>query len=746
MSLVRRALPFCLAVVALAAPAQAAAKPKPAVPKAPQGVHGFLLRADEPAADTFPRTPSFAWAPVPGALRYEFELSTSSTFSESGLVWSGSVSGTPAISVPLALPWMTGYPYALYAHVRAVTKSRTSSWSQSFGFNMRAPDAPLQEDSYPGLVRWSTVEGATSYQVWWTDIGKQISSLTNAADERELYTFHQLDPWPSVVRYRVRAVRSVYGSLPNGLPVVAYGPWSPTYVALNTPFVIGFLSLGSTVSETVDPLFDSTKPHTHTPAFLFSGSDSLSGLTSELYRVYVFTDKDCVNLVFRGAVVGSPAYSPRPSGPLGLPGNSDDLAKARAGYLKDGSEGTTLMADLAPVTTSEAPTSSTTPSNPPSAGAQVGLVDLWDSGWPTGRYYWTVVPVDIVSNAETKGLSYRDAELPQEACAEGRVASFGKLSDPVVIAEHATASYKVDTPYASGLSPDGHLVSASKAKPTFYGTPLVAWRPALGAAQYEVQWSKKLYPWSTEGKPLLTDGTSTLLQSDGGKPLAPGTWYYRVRGLDPYIPGAVTQMSWSQPVQIAVAKPQFKVVGKVAVPKKNGQSYRTWVQSGFAVSIPASWPGVDRSTASGALKSNPRARVYLASALKELASGRTGLTFLAYDPNETDISTIISVSAITSASDHTHAQWVQAAKQVITARKDLAVAPRCADVKVPAGPALRCSYAYRIGKTKFLESETSYWFDRKAKTYVLQLQNLRGQDKAKAPLFANVLSSFRLTS
>ena len=46
---------------------------------APTGLHGFLLRADEPATTTFHRTPSFAWAPSPGAIGYQFQISTSST-------------------------------------------------------------------------------------------------------------------------------------------------------------------------------------------------------------------------------------------------------------------------------------------------------------------------------------------------------------------------------------------------------------------------------------------------------------------------------------------------------------------------------------------------------------------------------------------------------------------------------------------------------------------------------------------
>jgi len=55
-----------------------------AAPAAPTGLHGFLLRADEaaPAGNSFPRTPAFAWDPVPGATGYEFQLSTTRTFND----------------------------------------------------------------------------------------------------------------------------------------------------------------------------------------------------------------------------------------------------------------------------------------------------------------------------------------------------------------------------------------------------------------------------------------------------------------------------------------------------------------------------------------------------------------------------------------------------------------------------------------------------------------------------------------
>jgi hypothetical protein len=174
------------------------------------------------------------------------------------------------------------------------------------------------------------------------------------------------------------------------------------------------------------------------------------------------------------------------------------------------------------------------------------LVDLWDSGWPSGRYTWTVVPVDPHENAEHV-VEYRDAELPQDVCAAGRSGAFGKVSRPVVTAKGA--------PFVSGLAPAGGLLAARAARPSLYGAPLVAWEPAPGALQYDVQVSRTRYPWRPARRTLRTTGTAAVL--DG---LAPGTWYYRVRGLDPHLPGPVKQMSWSRPVALEIAAPTFRLV------------------------------------------------------------------------------------------------------------------------------------------------------------------------------------------
>jgi hypothetical protein len=619
-----------VSALVLVAPA-AARKVVPHSQKLPPGnLKAFLLRADDPAGHTFSRTPSFAWNPVPGALRYEFELASSKRFSDNGMIYSNAALKSPVASIPISLPWSTGDSYSLFAHVRAITKNGATPWSAPYGFTMRWPTVPQPlAPSYPGLIRWTPVSGANAYIVWFPDANKWFTTLTNVADEREFYTFHQDPTWTSSVRWRVRAVRWLYGQPDNGIPPVSYGPWSPVYTAYNPPFATGPLTLGGTVSDVISTP-QAPQAHALMPGFVFSGNQGIFGQTEELYHVYVFTDQDCLNMVYRSAIVGSPAYAPRPTGPLALPSDDTGITNARAIYLPDGDEGQVYTYEHIRVVSSETTPGGSAPGGaqsstggPGAAGTSLPVtqvvngakVDLWDTDWPTGRYYWTAIPVEPVKSQGTYttltqpatagstvlhvgaaslfasgdtlqlgtppasenvvvqsisgatvtlaggvtsfhaagasvgipagSIEYRDTELTQDACASGRVLTFGKTSEPVVTGGSA--------PYISGLSPNGRLFSATRARPAVYGTPLVTWQPALGADYYEVQWSKSLDPWMTAGS-TQTAGTSTTL------PLSTGLWYYRVRGLNTSVPGNRPQMAWSDPVAVKIARPSFRVV------------------------------------------------------------------------------------------------------------------------------------------------------------------------------------------
>ena len=677
---------------------------------APTGLHGFLLRADEPARTSFSRTPAFAWTPVQGALSYQFQLSLSTTFRDNSVVWAQNGIPTPVVAPDITLPWITGNPHSLYARVRAVLADGLTAWSGAYGFDMVAPAPPTPLTSYPGVLRWTPIEGATAYQVWLVDAGKMETVASNVLDEREYYTFHQSQSWMGSIRWRIRVLRvdSATSSRLNSIPAAKYGPWSQTYVSTNPGVQGGALKLLGTVSDVYAAAGDPNAPaHKLMPAFLWTGNTGLSSQPAELFRVEVFTDRQCLNRVFTGAVTGAPAYSPRPFGPLSLPTSGAAVASARNSFLPDGGEPAGITVDGDKLTTTESspdttPTGSAPPApgDPPggasggspgagtsgsggsggsgagsssgsgSGGAVAGgtiqwsgragaPIDLWDVDWPTSGYYWTVIPVvasppsalqtavagagaksgdDTIPVANSNGFSsgdliqigsgttvetrtiasvgdgsialqaklaffhgagdpvlrlsgnleYLDTELAQDACSSGRVARFGKESEPSL-----TASGDL---FATGLSSTGRLTSALHTT-AFYGQPLVSWTPALGATAYEVQWSKTRYPFHPEAIPgsgnkgYMTTGTSLVL------PVGPGTWYYRVRGFDYSLPSGSQQMSWSDPAKLVVARPTYKVVGGGQAKKPTARkkpaapaaALKTVTGTGFTIKLPTMW-------------------------------------------------------------------------------------------------------------------------------------------------------------
>jgi hypothetical protein len=643
-----RVLALAAVCLTLLGTASAAGAATPVKGTAPGHLHGFLLRADEPVANSFPRTPSFAWTPVGGAVRYQFQLSTSSSFRDSGLIYTSSNLTTPVAAPQLTLPWITGNPHALFARVRAIKRASATPWSAAFGFDMEPSTPPKPLRSEPGLLRWTPIEGADMYQIWFIDVNnptaKMEMSLTNVLDEREFYTFHRSANWTGTIRWRIRALRmdNDPSARQNGLPAVTYGAWSDVYTSSNDAYRTGPIGLDHTVSDVIATGQDSSPVHRLMPGFTFHGDTAIDGTKAELFRVYVFTDRQCLNRVYTSAIIGGPAYAPRPYGPLALPSNPAALPNARSSYLRDGSEPDSFSFDGMQVKSTEAepaaaPTTavpadsdsiSTTsaPAGPPQlkfSGDLGAPVDLWDTEWPSSGYYWTVVAVAAVSpgaittatasasaigsvsataidgggfstgdtilignagNQESAtivtvsgsnlgvasplkfahgpgepivrtggNLQYEDLELPQDVCKAGRIARFGKNSEPSL-----TAAGEL---FASGLSPSGRL-TAGRSSNAFYGNPLVAWTPALGASAYEVQWSRTRYPFTPQPNPqnqgalgTMTLGTSVVL------PLPAGAWWYRVRGFNLNLPTGAQQMSWSEPSRIVVAKPKFRVVG-----------------------------------------------------------------------------------------------------------------------------------------------------------------------------------------
>lgn len=549
---------------------------------APQNLRAFLLGANEPepAGRTFARTPSFAWNQVPGATRYHFQLATSQRFTENSIVWEAKKLPAPLTSVPLTLPWITGNPYSLYARVRAYVRKSASPWSTRYGFRMRAPGAPSSLSSgvnpRPGMVRWTPVEGATAYEVTFLydlaeGMKKKIKTATTAADLREYYTFHNNLAARGIdtVSWRVRAVRELVGTPRNQLPVVSYGPWSPTFVTEEPDDLgAGTITLEESISRSrasniVNTVLDpGTNPHELVPGFWWTGRYSAGGLgdcpssvaaipnlTCPLFHVYVYTDEDCVNRVHNSDLVGSPAYVPRLTGTLDLPDDPNKLAEAVNLFLPDAdNEGDVydaggdevLAAGLDP----------TIPADPSEKNLPEGKLPdrktgIWDNDWPESRYYWTVVPA-VPRMTPDEQVEYQDLAFAEDNCQAGDLISFGKTSAPVV--EKASG-----VPYVSGMVWNGRVRGAPSAKPVFYGRVVVAWRPAPGATRYQVQWSRKAEPFTPAGT-VTTPSTSALLN------LKTGVWYYRVRGVDRSLPTKQRGMTWTDPQYVKIAPRTFTVL------------------------------------------------------------------------------------------------------------------------------------------------------------------------------------------
>ena len=143
------------------------------------------------------------------------------------------------------------------------------------------------------------------------------------------------------------------------------------------------------------------------PGLAFTGNQGLNGAAVlTLYRAYASTDVDCVNIVYKGSIVGSPAYAPRTSGPLRF---GDDAWAAAQPALPSRTQCQTARRsrsewsnDWRPIVSNEVADSTAAggrdgrrDADPTTSRAHVigTRVDLPDIDFPTTRYYWTVVPV-----------------------------------------------------------------------------------------------------------------------------------------------------------------------------------------------------------------------------------------------------------------------------------------------------------------------------------------------------------------
>jgi hypothetical protein len=518
----RRGALLALLALGVAAPVAGGSPARSQALVAPTGLEAFQNRLGDAETDvpSFSRSPSLAWNPVRGAARYQLELSTAARFSSSGsIVFTAQTATVPAAAIPISLPWMT--KRALYWRVRAMGATISSPWSRPARFHVRADGAPLKRSAGPGFVRWSSIPGATGYEVSFLNRGRTIATTATAADLRDYYAAGG----PAKAQWRVRAQRRLYGSDKRALPVVSYGPWSATFT---TPVTLGSVRRLATVSDGA-----SERGHVRVPVFLFPSADRAA-----LRHVYVMSDAACTDVVFNSAVVHGSGFAPRAiqlvsDTHVSVAANDSPVYGVAGRRIKPSESGTNRA--TASASNESVPRTPAAPAAPDASAAAWAPTEL-----APGRYYWTVVPVERRADR-----TYHDLKLPKVACKAAK-GSF-------VITAPAPTLGSSKAPFVTGFSTNGRLASAATWPPRVYGNPLVSWKPVPGASRYEVEWTRSKSRWPA-AIGLRTFGTAASL------PLSPGTWWYRVRGVDEAALGDGT-MSWSGAVRIDVTTPTFAVIG-----------------------------------------------------------------------------------------------------------------------------------------------------------------------------------------
>ena len=473
-------LVFCSALSALARLTGVGAGARStAAPAAPQGLRAFLLRPSEAVTHEFERTPSFSVAARPRrhplrvrALARHADASTEAR-RRSGRTRKLKTPAESRVHPGRALPWMTGNPYArLRARPRDHAQRASARGARSFGFNIRWCERPAADltDRIPGMSRWSVgrrrdelsglVLGDRKIVGMTTRTPSTIASSTRSTSRPRSHGLGQLarpcraqplrqDPVRACRRQRTaRGARSTRRANP------ALARRRRRAVARRGRH-----------DGRATPRRRSL--HELTPGFAFGGDTALrcnGGTPADLYRVYVFSDSDCVNVIHRGSIVGIAGLCPAHDRVAEAAADDHGRDHGSSAYLEDlqganraaavhvrlgeGHEhgerpgageagGDARSRDRAialparrPRTTrrTRRPKRPVAARDPESTGAPV---DLWDSGWPNGRFYWTVVPVRFeTADAEADDASRPRARPARAASASPDVTGFGGDTAP----------------------------------------------------------------------------------------------------------------------------------------------------------------------------------------------------------------------------------------------------------------------------------------------------------------------------
>ena len=498
--------------------------------RAPTGLHAFLLRARRGAAasTTRARRRSRGRRSRRAAARTTSSSRPAATSTTSSVLFTYTKLQIPALAIAHQLPWMTGVPYALWAHVRweSADGKTVTPWSAPFGFNMRWRDSdypaaaagaggphPLEADRGRDALRGAL----PGHQRRRSRSRRRRTSPTSASSSRSTSARTRLvdgalararDP---VHRRQGRAEERAAACRPTGRGAAIVHDRQPAARARHARADRHGLGHAGTRRASRAARTSSTPGFAWTPSAPVLGNIGAFG--SSLYRVYIFTDDHCVNAGLHGLdrrLAGVRAADDR------RPVRTAAVTKALANGRRRRTSSSAAPKGRSFDATGEAGRAERVrPGDGRSVrvGEQRRRMQASTCGTPAGRTAATTG-----RSSRSRCSSYRrvrprrpsDQPIALPGCrrAAGPVRGGARheLRQGVAAGRHASAS----TPWVSGLAPNGRVVASASKVPTVHDSPLVAWQPAVGATTYEMQLSRKSYPWRTTWS-TTTSATSVVL-------------------------------------------------------------------------------------------------------------------------------------------------------------------------------------------------------------------------------------------
>ncbi len=203
------------------------------------------------------------------------------------------------------------------------------------GQRRRRVGVPQRLTSEPGYIRWTPIEGATGYDVWFLNLGVDATSASARSSRRSRRSPTSASTTRCALRrshveWRVRAqARALRQDAERPAarlvrPVEQPSEYTSTAGAISADVATSHARSRRSRPRSC-PTAGSVRAHALMPAFVFSSDGR------PLHRVYIATDRDCVNIVHVGSIVGGTAYAPRVTGPLALnPETWNDRTRTRS--------------------------------------------------------------------------------------------------------------------------------------------------------------------------------------------------------------------------------------------------------------------------------------------------------------------------------------------------------------------------------------------------------------------------------